>query len=187
MHGGGHKGALRNEQLFVGLVGVQQASHLPPSPQSHFTPHSIPPCFIVSFCCFVLFSTFYRNFRFIFKPRVQLNPKIIPKMSRSLKESLLFLCYSNRETLTCDCITSTTILARLSFSLLWMGTSGQTLDHISAFIWGARTAVMVVGCMSASKDSTHVCSCTRKHTHTLWSNCPLISEIHVHIISKYRY
>lgn len=67
MHGGGHKGALRNEQLFVGLVGVQQASHLPPSPQSHFTPHSIPPCFIVSFCFFVLFSTFYRNFRFRFQ------------------------------------------------------------------------------------------------------------------------
>lgn len=46
-----------------------------------------------------------------------------------------------------------------------METSGRTLDHISAFIWGARTAVIVVGCMSASKDSTHVCSCTRKHTH----------------------
>lgn len=67
MHGGGHKGALRNEQLFVGLVGVQQASHLPPSPQSHFTPHSIPPCFIVSFWFLVHFSTFYRNFRFRFQ------------------------------------------------------------------------------------------------------------------------
>lgn len=37
--GWGAKGALRNEQLFVGLVGVQQASHLPPSPRPHFTPH----------------------------------------------------------------------------------------------------------------------------------------------------
>lgn len=36
MLAGGHKGALRSEQLFVGLVGVQQAGHLPPSPQSHF-------------------------------------------------------------------------------------------------------------------------------------------------------
>lgn len=46
---GGHKGALRNEQLFVGLVGVQQAGHLPPSPQSHFTPSSKSFLFSVSY------------------------------------------------------------------------------------------------------------------------------------------
>lgn len=83
MHGGGHKGALRNEQLFVGLVGVQQASHLPPSPQSHFTPHSIPPCFILSGFLF-FFPPFTETLDLDFKPRVQLNPKIIPKMSRAL-------------------------------------------------------------------------------------------------------
>lgn len=115
---GGHEGALRNEQLFVGLVGVQQASHLPPSPQSHFTPHSIPPCFIVSLCFLFFFPPFTETLDLDFKPKVQLNPKIIPKMSRALQESLLFLCYSKGETLTCDCITSATILARLSFSLL---------------------------------------------------------------------
>lgn len=34
---------MRNEQLFVGLLGVQRASHLPPSP-SHFTPSLKSPC-----------------------------------------------------------------------------------------------------------------------------------------------
>lgn len=50
---GGHKGALRNEQLFVGLVGVQQAGHLPPPPKSHFTPSLEPFCllFSVSYYC----------------------------------------------------------------------------------------------------------------------------------------
>lgn len=50
---GGHKGALRNEQLFVGLLGVQQAGHLPPSP-SHFTPIEI-----------LVLSRFYASFMFL--------------------------------------------------------------------------------------------------------------------------
>lgn len=42
-------GPLRIEQLFAGSLGVQQAGHLPPSPQSHFTPSFKSSCLSLFF------------------------------------------------------------------------------------------------------------------------------------------
>lgn len=65
MLAGGHKGALRNEQLFVGWVGVQQAGHLPPSPQSHLTPSMKPQHFLFPAShCLCLCRHVYRYLQF---------------------------------------------------------------------------------------------------------------------------
>lgn len=145
---GGHEGALRNEQLFVGLVGVQQAGHLPPSPQSHFSPSLKPSCFlslpltVTSLC-----------------PTICMCRQNDPHpYSCPLFPSVLSKC----EAQTCDCIITATILDHPAFSLVWMD------SHISAFICSTVEQEWQRGgghvCFKDLTDQTH--RNTRAHTHT---------------------
>lgn len=89
-------GPLRIEQLFAGLLGVQQAGHLPPSPQSHFTPSFKSSCLSLFFSTqpSLCFSSpaphFYRSFKFT-------NPPTPKEHTHTARPLFSPLAYHNRK------------------------------------------------------------------------------------------
>lgn len=162
-----------NEQLFVGLVGVQQAGHLPPSPQSHFTLSLKSLCLLSSVPLYML-ETLNPD-----RPSPLINQLLSDTHTHTDIKTYSFFStvVSKREAQTCDCIITATILDHpSSFLLVWMGSvwkqaGGLSITHISFHVlhWGAGVVVKVLG---ASKTSLikHNEIHAQAHTHTIWSN-----------------